>query len=297
MISLSGLGWSSDVPEFWEDNLILRTLSGSRAHGLAREGSDTDTRGICIPPRRFLLGLSEFEQHESEGGDHVTYALAKFVHLALQGNPNILESLFAHPEDLLVVTEAGQQLIDAREMFLSKQVGKRFMGYALAQLKRMERHHRWLRDPPGEQPQASNYGATESGGRHVFQNRDQEKAYNADLKHWHHFHTWRRERNPARAVLEEQHGYDTKHAMHLLRLLKMGAEVLEHGTLLVRRPDAKWLLGIRDGVMAYPALLELSGKMTLDLEERMASSSLPDEPDRHGAEELLIQLHLDFLGR
>ena len=50
--------------EFWEDNLILRVLAGSRAQGLAGEGSDTDTRGVCIPPARYLIGLSAFELAE-----------------------------------------------------------------------------------------------------------------------------------------------------------------------------------------------------------------------------------------
>jgi len=34
------------MTEFWERNLILRVVAGSRAHGLDREGSDEDTRGV-----------------------------------------------------------------------------------------------------------------------------------------------------------------------------------------------------------------------------------------------------------
>ncbi|MCP3915278.1 MAG: hypothetical protein GY711_06965 [bacterium] len=287
--------WSLAVAEFWEKNLILRTLSGSRAHGLAREGSDTDTRGVCIPPVKYLLGLSKFEQHESDGGDHVTYALAKFVRLALQGNPNIMESLFAHDDDILFVNGAGRQLIEARDRFLSKQLGQRFMGYALDQLKRMERHHRWLVNPPTSQPQPIEYGATEAGGRFRFPDTDRQKAYDADLKQWHHYHTWRKERNPDRAVLEDRHGYDTKHAMHLIRLLKMGEEVLSKGVLVVRRPDAEWLLGIRDGALDYESLLSLAEDMTSTLNEQLTASPLPDGPDEEAAETLLVRLHQEAL--
>ncbi|MEM6673726.1 MAG: nucleotidyltransferase domain-containing protein [Planctomycetota bacterium] len=279
------------MADFWEDNLILRTLSGSRAHGLAREGSDTDTRGVCIPPARFLLGLSAFEQHESEGGDHVTYALAKFVRIALQGNPNIMESLFTHEDDVLFIDEAGRELVDARDLFLSKQVGERFMGYALAQLKRMERHHRWLVDPPKARPEPETYGGKNVDGRTRFSDVDRKKAYDADLEHWHHFQTWRKERNPDRAALEDRFGYDTKHAMHLVRLLKMGDEVLSSGTLTVRRPDAEWLLGIRDGALDYASLLELAEDMTSTLQDKMSASTLPDGPDQGAAEALLVRLH------
>lgn len=279
------------MPEFWETNLILRTLSGSRAQGLAREGSDTDTRGVCIPPARYLLGLSRFEQHESDGGDHVTYALSKFVRLALQGNPNILESLFAHEDDILFMNDAGRRLVAARDAFLSKQVGRRFMGYALDQLKRVERHHRWLVDPPEGQPHPAEYGATEAGGRFRFPDTDRREAYDADLGRWHHYQAWRRERNPDRAALEERHGYDTKHAMHLVRLLKMGEEVLALGTLIVRRPDAEWLLGIRDGALDYPSLLQLAESMASQLDGRRTASALPDASDREAAEALLVELH------
>jgi uncharacterized protein len=279
------------MTEFWEVGLILRTLSGSRAHGLAREGSDTDTRGICIPPARFLIGLSTFEQHESRGGDHVTYALSKFIRLALQGNPNIVESLFTHDDDILFVDAAGQRLLEARSLFLSKEVGRRFMGYAMDQLQRMERHHRWLVDPPAGQPDPADYGAREVDGRSRFPDADKQKAFDSALKHWHHFRTWRKERNPARAVLEDRHGYDTKHAMHLVRLLKMGAEVLSGGAVIVRRPDAEWLLGIRDGRLDYPSVLRLAETMTATLEERLASSPLPDRPDAAAAEALLVELH------
>ncbi|AEZ66297.1 hypothetical protein phiTE_131 [Pectobacterium phage phiTE] len=36
-------------------------------------------------------------------------------------------------------------------------------------------------------------------------------------------------RNAARHELEEKFGYDTKHAMHLVRLLRMSQEILETG--------------------------------------------------------------------
>ncbi len=79
--------------------------------------------------------------------------------------------------------------------------------------------------------------------------------------------------------------------MHLVRLLKMGEEVLTEGTLIVRRPDREWLLGIRDGGLTYEALLELAEEMTNRLEQRRRESRLPDEPDHEAAEALLVRLH------
>jgi hypothetical protein len=159
----------------------------------------------------------------------------------------------------------------------------------------MERHHRWLVNPPASQPHPTQYDATEVGGRFRFPDTDRQKAYDADLKHWHHYQTWRKERNPARARLENRHGYDTKHAMHLVRLLKMGEEVLSKGTLIVRRPDAEWLLGIRDGALNYEALLRLANELTASLDAQVSASSLPDAPDTEAAEDLLVRLHRELL--
>ncbi len=40
---------------FWETHLIYRVVAGSRAYGLDTPESDTDTRGVCIPPAEMLL--------------------------------------------------------------------------------------------------------------------------------------------------------------------------------------------------------------------------------------------------
>ena len=50
-----------------------------------------------------------------------------------------------------------------------------------------------------------------------------------------------------RKRLVEKHGYDTKNAAHLLRLLRMGTEFLLDGKLHVRREDAPELLEVKRG--------------------------------------------------
>lgn len=283
------------MTEFWETNLILRTLAGSRAQGLAREGSDTDTRGVCIPPKEVLLGLTEFEQHESAGCDHVTYSLEKFITLALKANPNILETLYTEEEDILFINDDGRRLREARDLFLSKRVGQTFLGYAEGQLKRLRRHREWLQDPPTHQPEPQEFGAQVDGGRARFPNTDRKKAFDSALKHWNHFQTWRAERNAARAELEAKHGYDTKHAMHLMRLLQMGVEVLSGEGILVRRPDAEFLAGVRDGELEYDELMQRVDELTASIHELTRESSLPDLPNREAAESLLIELQLNVI--
>ncbi len=98
-----------------------------------------------------------------------------------------------------------------------------------------------------------------------------------------------------RADLEARYGYDTKHAMHLCRLLRMGQEILTTGVVKVKRPDAEWLKGIRKGSMTYREVVEWSTIQESSLPRLVQESVLPEEPDTAKAGELLIELHSAFL--
>ena len=289
-----GWNWGS-MDEFWKRNLILHVISGSRAFGLARPGSDEDTRGVCIPPKEFLLGLRTFEQHENETQDHVVFALPKFVRLALQANPNIIETLYTDPQHVLFINLYGERLVAVRDSFLSRLVGERFSRYAIDQLRRMERHHRWLVNPPDHQPTQEEFGGRIVGGRYRFPHSDAERAYRAAMGHWNDYVDWRRHRNPARAELEAHYGYDTKHAMHLFRLLRMGEEILRDGIVRVLRPDAEWLLDVRDGALSYEQVIQMAAEHEARLGTLIEHSALPLEPDSMTAERLVVELQEEFL--
>lgn len=282
---------SEDDEAFWERGLILRVRTGSHAYGLATAQSDEDSRATCVVPKRFLLGLESFEQHESEGKDHVTYALAKFATLALQGNPNIIEMLHS-PEDCILHRDAlGDELCAAREGFLSRQAGERFGGYARGQLERMERHRRWLTDPPSGAPDPVAFGATAIDGQLKFPDPSRRKRFDVEQKRWQHYETWRKERNEARAKLESDFGYDTKHAVHLIRLLRMGEEILTRGEVIVRRPDAEDLLDLRQGRWPYERVMEEARARSEALTGLVEASPLPAGPDRPRVEALVVRLH------
>jgi predicted nucleotidyltransferase len=188
--------------EFWETHLIYKVVAGSQAYGLAREGSDVDIRGVCIPPKPYLLGLSEFEQFESPAHDVVIFALRKFVRLALGCNPNIIEILHVEPQHVLFINSFGERLRAAREIFLTRRAAETFSSYAIAQLRRLERHHRWIVGPPTGPPEPEDFGARRHRGRFKFPDSDAERAYRASQRHWDNYQKWKRERNPVRAELE-----------------------------------------------------------------------------------------------
>jgi uncharacterized protein len=114
-----------------------------------------------------------------------------------------------------------------------------------------------------------------------------EKKYRAAMKHWESYQTWKTRRNPARADLERAHGYDTKHAMHLIRLMRMGLEVLETGDLRVRRDDADELSAIRDGAMSFDELLVQADSLSTRMEAAAQTSSLPVGVETDRVDELV----------
>jgi hypothetical protein len=119
-----------------------------------------------------------------------------------------------------------------------------------------------------------------------------EKRYRAALKQWESFQTWKRQRNAARAELERRHGYDTKHAMHLVRLMRMGLEVLEQGDLRVRREDAAQLSAIRDGALTFDELLEVATQLQEAMVRAESSTSLPLDVDPEWVDSFLLELLL-----
>lgn len=117
-----------------------------------------------------------------------------------------------------------------------------------------------------------------------------EKRYRAAMKHWESYQTWKAERNPARAELERKYGYDTKHAMHLVRLMRMAVEILERGELFVRRPDARELNGIRDGAWTFDALLAQTESLRLQMEDAARRSTLPADVDKPFVDALACEM-------
>jgi predicted nucleotidyltransferase len=119
------------------DRVIFRCVIGSRAYGLEDESSDTDRRGIYLPPADLhwsLYGVPE--QLENDETQEVYWELQKFIALALKANPNVLECLYSPIVE--TTTPLGDELLAIREAFLSKLVFQTYSGYVASQFKKMQ---------------------------------------------------------------------------------------------------------------------------------------------------------------
>jgi hypothetical protein len=133
---------------FWRDtgfllapSLMALVRTGSHAYGTSTPESDTDYTAIVLPPAKYILGLRKFEHWEpgvQENLDIKAMSIAKFVSLALRGNPNVVEMLF-FSDDCFLRRDANFDLLTRyRQKFLSREVYKRFSGYARGQFHKME---------------------------------------------------------------------------------------------------------------------------------------------------------------
>jgi uncharacterized protein len=117
-------------------HVVYRCVVGSRAYGLDHDESDTDLRGIYLPPADLqwsLFGVPE----QLERGEEAYWEMQKFIVLALKANPNILECLYTP----LVEHAApiAQELLDQRHIFMSKLIYQTYNGYVTSQFRKLQK--------------------------------------------------------------------------------------------------------------------------------------------------------------
>lgn len=129
--------------------VILRAEVGSTVHGTNVDRSgDRDEMGIAIEPPHYVIGMRHWETstirtapegQKSQSGDLdlQIHSLRKFCRLAAKGNPTMQIPLFVPESARVECNTLGRELIAKRSMFLSRQCGKAFLGYMVAQKARL----------------------------------------------------------------------------------------------------------------------------------------------------------------
>ena len=75
---------------------ILTVQTGSRAHGTESPTSDIDLRTVYVQPTRVIIGIGAEQPFQRlEGIDHSAWEVHKFLKMALDNNPTILEVMLS----------------------------------------------------------------------------------------------------------------------------------------------------------------------------------------------------------
>lgn len=118
-----------------------------------------------------------------------------------------------------------------------------------------------------------------------------ERAYKNSKTEWDQYQNWKKTRNKTRYELEEKHGYDCKHAYHLVRLIRMCREMLTTGKVIVKRSDKDELLAIRNGAWTYDQLIQFAELEEQSLQKIYDNCAiLPKTPDFKYLDNLCVQL-------
>src|SRR6476659_4118107 len=238
-------------PRWLPGNVQYETIMGSVAYGVSSDTSDVDVYGWAIPPKDDLFphlrgevpGFGtprpRFEQYEEHHIQHredlaghgrmydlTIYGIVKFFNLAMENNPNVIDSLFTPVNCVLHSTRVGNLVRENRRRFLHRGAWPKFKGYAYSQL-----HKIAIKQPTGK-----------------------------------------------RAELVEKHGYDTKFAYHVVRLLGEVEQILLEGDIDLQR-DNERLKAIRRGEWTEGRLRQWAADKEDDLERAYAASTLPAVPD------------------
>lgn len=306
------------------DYLQYIVIAGSHSYGTATPNSDLDVRGwYYINNLEDLLGLSDGResQVEEDSTDTIFYSFHKFIKLAANCNPNIIELLGVEPFHVVYITPHAQYIRDRSEIFLSKRAFVTFAGYATQQLRRLE--NALARDSyPQEDKErhilrsleAESLASTDAYS--LFNKENSLRLYLADsdkdgyeqeihidlnlkgvpLRDFvslrnqfaNQLRNYGKLRNRNKKK-DDDHLY--KHTMHLIRLYYTGIDILkEHRIVTYREKEHDLLMSIRNQEVPLSKVFELQSKLEVQLQEARDESTLPDQPDFEKINEMVSNM-------
>jgi hypothetical protein len=115
--------------------------------------------------------------------------------------------------------------------------------------------------------------------------------YEKSMDNWKNYWNWRKNRNVSRSELEVKFGYDTKHAMHIIRLLHSCIEILDNQRVPVKQKNPSYLLDIRNGLYTYEEFFKETEKLMLDVERLAAKCTLPSEISKEYTQDFIFNLY------
>lgn len=306
---------------FSNKRLALLTYGGSYAYGTNVEGSDIDLRGIYLPTKQEILSMTyhkkPFENNET---DTVIYPLKQIIELLCNNNPNVIEILGTREEDIFKINKIGKMLKDNSHIFLSQKAYDSFNGYAISQLRRLQNAvaRDSLAQPDKEEHILQSikrrmdtfeisYKDICDGELNLYiddtdrEGYDKEIYIDINLKHY-----------PLRDIKcmlsemnetvkqygklnhrnnkkDEPHLY--KHAMHLIRLMMMGTDILEGKGINTYRKEKDFLLDIRNGKYSFDEIFEITDEYDNKFQEAKKNTALPKKIDMNKVNELIAEIN------
>jgi predicted nucleotidyltransferase len=163
------------APPWLHGAVMYECMMGSVAYGVSEDNSDVDVYGFCMPKKELIfphlageiLGFGretkrfeQWQQHHVNDAeackqyDFSIYSIVKYFQLAMENNPNMVDSLFVPEFCVLHTTRVGNMVREKRRLFLHKGSWHKFKGYAYSQM-----HKAGLKTPQAGSKRAANVEA------------------------------------------------------------------------------------------------------------------------------------------
>lgn len=239
-----------------EQGEILRALVGSTVHGLVRDGTDDrDEMAVCIEPPAYVIGLRQFEHYVFRTQPEGVPSGPGDLDLVVYSLRKYARLALKGSPTVLLLLFAPEHAVLNRTSW-----GTRLQHLAPAFISRRTGH--------------AFLGYLDAQRRGLVGER----------------HSPTREREAS-----DKHGYDTKYAMHALRIGHQGTELLETGriTLPVPEPTRGGLMEVRMGEVPLPDVLRELDEVVRQLRLLVESSPLPRDPDIAAVNDFLIEAYTD----
>ena len=250
--------------------------------------------------------------------DTTVYSLQKAVVLLADCNPSMLDMLGLREEDYFILDETGRELLDNQVMFYSKRAQVAFGGYATAQLRRLQNALAHDAYPEAEKQQHI-LGTLQTMLRNFNKRYQEQYGIKVYLKDGELVTDMAMTGYPLRqahgmlsemvSVIREYEKLNhrnrkkddkhlNKHAMHLVRLLCTGTELLETGKMHAYRDvEHDLLMDIRNGRFQNsdhtfkPEFFDLVSEWEKNFQYAAMNTELPDKPDMERIEEFVMKVN------
>jgi hypothetical protein len=266
---------SEEAREVAEAGMILRVQVGSGVHGTSISGQDDrDEMGICLEPARFVTGLARVPR--GIDGENAEVEFEQYQRHTAWDQPGGLANR-SGAGDLDVV------VYSARKWCRLALAGNPTVLLALFV-------------PDADVVYRNSYGVELVDNAHRFVSKLAADRFLGYLRSQRAAMTGQSSARTNRPELVATHGYDTKFAMHALRLGAQGVELLTTGriTLPVPEPDLGYLRQVRRGEVPLDDVVARIDEAEARLGVLRDSTALPAEPDRRWVDEWLHRSHLSY---
>lgn len=313
-----------NVAQVADENKILEIQVGSHLYGTNTPTSDLDYSGIFLPTKELVFGFQRVEEvnlsivDKDEAGrntkhavDRKLYEFRKFVKLAIENNPNIIEQLFVNEPNIVYINEAGRALLAERDKFPYKGLVKKFKGYAFSQ-----KHKMVIRtDNFHELDTAFNYLKDYAGQKEILVELKDKRLpfikFNRDycvigdlnlqkgiyVKKAVGMIEERLSKVGNRKTLITKYGFDTKFASHLIRLLLEGQELINTGKIEFPLSYRETILDIKQGKWTIKEVLDYADQLEAEIDANVEKSPLPNKPRLAEIEQFSVNLLENHLTR